>query len=410
MMQKRVAWKLEKRKLADLKPHPKNPRQFTEKGMKDLENSINSIGFMQPININQDGTILSGHARTLKLKEMGEIEVDVYVPDRILTPKQEEEVLIRANANTAGQWDWDLLANNFEIEEISEWGLEVTDINLDEELEAKEDDFDGEPPTEPITVLGDLYEIGEHRLLCGDSTDSDQVAKLMNGSKADISFTSPPYNVGKTPNGNDKKYLNDNDNKSISEYVSLLDDFTKTALLFSDFVFSNIQSLSGNKIALIEHLYNLRSVYADVMIWDKKTAEPAMARKVLNSRFEYIYIFSNEAKRSIGKRDFRGTIDNIFQLNSRQGKDFAKIHKATFPIQLPEMFIKNFTETSVLDCFCGTGSTMVASHQLKRKCYGMELDPKYCDVIIKRMIKLDPSLKITRNGEDCKNEFIEKND
>ena len=125
---KRITWKIEKRKLADLKPHPKNPRQFTEKGLKDLENSINSIGFMQPININQDCTILSGHGRALKLKEMGETEVDVYVPDRMLTPKQEEEVLVRANANTAGKWDWDLLANNFELEEINEWGLEVPDI------------------------------------------------------------------------------------------------------------------------------------------------------------------------------------------------------------------------------------------------------------------------------------------
>jgi hypothetical protein len=136
---KRIIWKIEKRKLKDLKPHPNNPRQFTEKGMKDLENSINSIGFMQPININQDGTILSGHARTLKLKEMGEIEVDVYVPDRILTPKQEEEVLIRANANTAGQWDWDLLANEFDLEEINEWGLEIPDMEV-EELEDKEDE------------------------------------------------------------------------------------------------------------------------------------------------------------------------------------------------------------------------------------------------------------------------------
>lgn len=125
---KRITWKIEKRKLKDLKPHPKNPREFTQKGMKDLENSINSIGFMQPININQDGVILSGHARTLKLKEMGETEVDVYVPDRMLTPKQEEEVLVRANANTAGKWDWDLLANNFELEEINEWGLEVPDM------------------------------------------------------------------------------------------------------------------------------------------------------------------------------------------------------------------------------------------------------------------------------------------
>ena len=184
---KRITWRVEKRKLADLKPHPKNPRQFTEKGMKDLENSINSIGFMQPININQDGLILSGHARTMKLKEMGETEVDVYVPDRMLTPKQEEEVLVRANANTAGQWDWDLLANNFQLEEINDWGLEVPDMNIEvEELEAKEDNFDGEPPAEPITVLGDLYEIGDHKLLCGDSTCSDTVAKLMDGKKAEF--------------------------------------------------------------------------------------------------------------------------------------------------------------------------------------------------------------------------------
>ena len=140
MIQKRIAWKIEKRKLADLKPHPKNPRQFTEKGMKDLENSINSIGFMQPININQDGTILSGHARTLKLKEMGETEADVYVPDRMLTPKQEEEVLVRANANTAGKWDWDLLANNFELAEINDWGLEVPDMEIEAEEDLEEED------------------------------------------------------------------------------------------------------------------------------------------------------------------------------------------------------------------------------------------------------------------------------
>ena len=139
MVKKRITWQIEKRKLADLKPHSKNPRQFTDKGMKDLENSINSIGFMQPININQDGTILSGHARTLKLKEMGETQVDVYVPDRMLTPKQEEEVLVRANANTAGQWDFDILANEFEDFELQEWGLEIPII---EDLEIEKEDKD----------------------------------------------------------------------------------------------------------------------------------------------------------------------------------------------------------------------------------------------------------------------------
>lgn len=139
-MAKRIIWKIEKRKLTDLKPHPKNPRQFTEKGMKDLENSINSIGFMQPININQDGTILSGHARTLKLKEMGETEVDVYVPDRLLTPKQEEEVLVRANANTAGQWDFDILANQFELDEISDWGLSIPQVENIPDLSILDDE------------------------------------------------------------------------------------------------------------------------------------------------------------------------------------------------------------------------------------------------------------------------------
>ena len=139
MVKKRITWQIEKRKLADLKPHSKNPRQFTDKGMKDLENSINSIGFMQPININQDGTILSGHARTLKLKEMGETEVDVYVPDRLLTPKQEEEVLVRANANTAGQWDFDILANEFEDFELQEWGLEIPVM---EDLQVEKEDKD----------------------------------------------------------------------------------------------------------------------------------------------------------------------------------------------------------------------------------------------------------------------------
>jgi hypothetical protein len=140
-MQKRITWKLEKRKLIDLKPHPKNPRQFTEKGMKDLENSINSIGFMQPININQDGTILSGHARAMKLKELGDSEVDVYVPDRMLTPKQEEEVLVRANANTAGQWDFDILANQFEDFELKEWGMDIPQVsNVDFDSFFKEED------------------------------------------------------------------------------------------------------------------------------------------------------------------------------------------------------------------------------------------------------------------------------
>ena len=382
-----------------IKPNPNNPRICKDHKFKQLVKSIQDFPQMlelRPIVIDENNIVLGGNMRLKACIEAGLSEVPVIHANNLSEDKK-KEFIVKDNVGF-GEWDWDDLANNWEVEQLTEWGLDIPNFDANV-LEAEEDDFvvpDGGIETD--IVLGDLFEIGEHRLLCGDSTDSDQVAKLMNGQKADITFSSPPYNVGKTPNGNEQKYLNDNDNKTSNEYVELLDNYSKNALLFSDYLFSNIQSLSGNKIALIEHLYNLRSIYADVMIWDKQTAEPAMARKVLNSRFEYVYIFSNEAKRTIGKRDFRGTIDNIFSLNSRQGKEYAKIHKATFPIQLPSLFIENFTESSVIDLFCGTGTTMVASHQLKRKCYGMELDPKYCQVIVDRMKKLDPTLIIKKNG------------
>ena len=385
--------------IKDIKPNPNNPRLVKDDKFKKLVQSIKDFPQMldiRPIVVNKDMIVLGGNMRLKACKEAGLTEIPIIKAED-LTEEQQREFIIKDNVGY-GEWDWELIANEWDTQKLNDWGLDIPDFKEDE-IEAVEDDYEIPEELKTDIVLGDLFEIGEHRLLCGDSTDSDQVAKLMNGQKADITFSSPPYNVGKTPNGNEQKYLNDNDNKTSNEYVELLDNYSKNALLFSDYLFSNIQSLSGNKIALIEHLYNLRSIYADVMIWDKQTAEPAMARKVLNSRFEYVYIFSNEAKRTIGKRDFRGTIDNIFSLNSRQGKEYAKIHKATFPIQLPSLFIENFTESSVIDLFCGTGTTMVAAHQLKRKCYGMELDPKYCQVIVDRMIKLDPSLEIKLNGK-----------
>jgi len=387
---KRISWKIEKRKLADLKPHPKNPRQFTDKGMKDLENSINSIGFMQPININQDGTILSGHARAMKLKQMGEIEVDVYVPDRLLTPKQEEEVLVRANANTAGQWDWDLLANEFEDFELVEWGLEIPTIET-EELEAKEDDFDGEPPVEPITVLGDLYEIGEHRLLCGDSTCSDTVAKLMNGEKADMVFTDPPYGMSLNTNYQD-----------IHKGASTGKNFDKIINDDKEFNPSCIFVLDAKEYFLwgADYYKHFLPNGGSWHIWDKTVGR---FNGRIGNEFEMCWS-KNSHKREIISIEWVG-------YNGMQKEDTIKrVHPTQKPVELCMHFIKDYSKNNVIDLFLGSGSTMVASHQLKRKCYGMELDPKYCDVIIKRMIKLDPNLKITRNGEDCKNEFIENND
>lgn len=434
-MTKRIVWKIEKRKLADLKPHPKNPRQFTEKGMKDLENSINSIGFMQPININQDGVILSGHARAMKLKEMGELEVDVYVPDRLLTPKQEEEVLVRANANTAGQWDFDILANEFDLAEINEWGLEVPNMEIKiEELEAKEDDFDEELPVNPKTVLGDLYEIGNHKLLCGSSTESECWSKIFQDQLADMVMTDPPYNVN-YQGGNGLKIMNDkmgNDSfyRFLYDFYVALGSFTKKGgawyVWHADSEGANFRQAFKDSGLLLKQC----------LIWVKNSL--VMGRQDYHWKHEPClygwkegaahYFTDDRTKTTVIEDEF-----NLKKLNKKELLDLLKeitsdkskstiihcdkpikndVHPTMKPILLLAPLIQNSSKVGELiaDGFLGSGSTMVASHQLKRKCYGMELDPKYCDVIVKRMIKLDPSLKITRNGEDCKNEFIDNND
>ncbi len=265
-------------------------------------------------------------------------------------------------------------------------------------------------PTQDI-VLGDLFEIGEHRLLCGDSTDSDQVARLMNSQKAAIAFTSPPYNAGKSEalTGNthttDNKYNQYNDNQKQSDYLGLLIGFTNNALMNAEYLICNIQSLAGNKIALIDYLYQYKNNFIDVAIWDKGHGQPAMAENVMTSAWEYMFFISSKenATRAIPNAGFRGTVPNIYRGNPQRNNEFSSVHAATFPIDLPEWALQ-FTKQGdiILDQFIGTGTTMVASHQLKRKCYGMELDPKYCQVIIDRMIKLDPTLEIKRNGQPYK--------
>ena len=237
-------------------------------------------------------------------------------------------------------------------------------------------------------------------MLCGDSTNADDVAKLMNGEKADISFSSPPYNAGKTATelkvGKSSKYINDDDNKTHEEYLNLLNSFTSNSLLSSVYTFVNVQSIAGNKTVLIEYLHVFKNTYADTLIWQKQTAQPAAAKNVLNSQFEYIHCFSKKANRSIGTKEFRGNISNVIQIG-KQSNNEIKTHNATFPIALPAFFIENFSVQSVLDLFLGSGTTMVAAHQLQRKCYGMEIEPKYCQVIVDRMKKLDPELKIKKN-------------
>ena len=406
--------KVQKVKISEIKTNPKNPRLIKDDKFRKLVKSIQEFPQMlelRPIVVDENNIVLGGNMRLKACLEVGLKEVYI-VKAEDLTEQQKDEFIVKDNVGF-GEWDWDILANEWDTEKLTDWGLDLPlDLSV-EELEAEEDDFNvPEGGIETDIILGDLFEIGEHRLLCGDSTDSDSLAKLMNGEKATLSFTSPPYNAGKSEmlSGNthttDNKYNEYNDNQKQSDYLDLLIGFTNNALLFSEYLICNIQSLAGNKIALIEYLNEYKNNFIDVAIWDKGHGAPAMAENVLTSAWEYMFFISSKenASRAIPNANFRGTIPNIYRGAPNRNNEFSNVHAATFPIDLPEWALQFTKEGNIiLDQFLGTGTTMVACEQLKRKCYGIELDPKYCQVIIDRMKKLDPSLEIKRNGEIIRN-------
>ena len=403
--------KIEKKFLKDLKPAEYNPRKANAKQEGHLKASLEKFGVVEPVIVNcnkdRENIIVGGHFRVRELKKLGYKEVDCVIVD--LSLEDEKELNIRLNANT-GDFDWDLLANNFEIEELNEWGLEVPDMEV-EELEAKEDDFDAEPPAKPITILGDLYEIGEHRLLCGDSTCSDAVAKLMNGKKADMVFTDPPYGMFLDADYSDmdSKFKGSSGGNKYDKVIGDNNDFTPELINTIFACFSDTKEIFIWGADYFAELIPNKNK-GSWIVWDKRANNgddieaDKSSDKMYGSCFELCWS-KTKHKRDIARVKWAG----IFGMEKEDTK--KRQHPTQKPTILAQWFFNKWGKQKdiVADLFLGSGSTMVASHQLKRKCYGIELDPKYCDVIVKRMIKLDPSLKLTRNGEDCKNEFIEKN-
>jgi DNA modification methylase len=394
--------KIVKVKISEIKLNESNPRFIKDDKFKKLVKSIKDLPQMldiRPIVVNKDMMVLGGNMRLKACVEAGLVEVPIIIADN-LTKEQEKEFLIKDNVGF-GEWDWDIIANEFNDEQVIEWGLDIP-LDFQTELEAEEDEFD--VPADGIEtdiVLGDLFEIGEHRLLCGDSTDSDSVAKLMNGQKAEISFTSPPYNVGGSvdnKNGNKKMYINSDDN--LENYTDFLQDSLNVSFLYSNYSFYNLQLLSNNMLDILNWVSNNTIFVKDILIWNKKNCPPNIVKGAFNTKFEFIYCFDKNHKQG---RNFpcswQGKYSNVIDLESNLNNQETDSHRAGFPVSFASWIIEKMDfANSILDLFLGTGTTMVASHQLKRKCYGMELDPKYCQVIIDRMKKLDSTLVIKRNG------------
>lgn len=406
-------------KVEDLLPYPNNPRTISRDRLDLMKRSIVEKGFYEPILVHKrDKTVLAGNHRLQAVKELmaegyaftnhlGETDV-LPVVEEDVSDEVALGILLETN-NHYAEWVDELLQRT--LAEAKEAGLSMdafgfTQAQLDgfifkaieeskttvvgehERTRTALTDEDDIPEVEVSRVAtGQIWKLDDHRLMCGSCTDQLDVDRLFDGESVDITFTSPPYNIGRSPNGDEQKYRNDSDDKSAEDFREFLTSFTRLALGVSQFVFVNIQSLAGNKVSLIEYLYDNRDIFSDTIIWDKLTAEPAMGKNILNSQFEYVHIFSKRALRVIGTKEFRGTLSNVFQMNSRQDKEYAKTHKATFPVVFAEHFVRSFSNDSVYDPFCGSGSTLIACEKSMRKCYGMEIDPHYCSIILERWEK-----------------------
>ena len=371
-------------KVSDLVFDKRNANKHSEHGMAKLEKSINKIGLGRSILISDDNEIIAGNGVTESAINAGIQKVKVIETDgtEIIAVKRTDiksgtkefyEMALSDNIIAKENIIMDAEVTNAICEEY-----EIEDYKMDEgkTLEAKEDDFDvPEGGTETDIVLGDLFEIGEHRLLCGDSTDSDAVARLMNGQKADIMVSDPPYGIDL-----DTDY---------SKMGSTTTKYEKIKGDDKEFDLTDVISISGTKEQYIwggDYFVNsLDWMSGTQIIWAKRHSEEE--NKVFGSAFESLWV-SYKCKKVIW------FIRPINQSSERLGQ-----HPTQKPIECMSRCIEmSKLQGAIYDAFLGSGSTMVASHQLKRKCYGMELDPKYCQVIIDRMKKLDPLLKIKKNG------------
>jgi DNA modification methylase len=399
-----IANKIEHWPIDKLIPYARNARTHSSAQIDQIAASIAEFGFTNPILVGSDGVIVAGHGRLEAARKLGMQTVPVIVLDH-LTPTQRRALVIADN-RIAENAEWDMEMLSLELAELQEldYDLELMGFS-DKELAALLSDVqevDGltdpddipETKADAITKPGDIWLLGEHRLMCGDSTDADSVVLLMNGEKADICFTSPPYgaaNVAKIrdhykPGVKSRKSFYDQYDDSPDKWLNLMCGWYRLACDWSDVVICNVQMLADNKVAMIEWLYEVRRDLCDIIIWDKGNGPPQMQSNVMNNVYEFIFVMGGNGSRSIPFGDFHGTVQNIVRINTNKKNKFADVHRAVFPVELPLWVIKTLCTKalSVYEPFAGTGTTIIAAEQTGRRCYAMEISPQYVDVAVRR--------------------------
>lgn len=374
-------------KISEIHLNPDNPRFIKDDRFEKLINNIKEFPKMmklRPIIIDDSGKILGGNMRYRALIELGyqEIPEGWVVKASELTEEEKERFIITDNI-PYGDWDNDKLANEWDEIKLEDWGMDLSEINIHFEIEAEEDDFDVdkavEDTKEPICKLGDIWQLGNHRIMCGDSTKKEDVEKLMNGKKADMVFTDPPYNVdyGVSKNPRHKIRTIQNDKQNPEQWEKFCKSIFNIFQQYNngDIYMWGASGPEGMKMRL--WLTEMGCHWSATIVWKKQqlVLTPANYQRM----YEPCYYGWFKKSSYNGDRTQTEVWDIDRPLNS-------KLHPTMKPVELCSKGIKNSSKKGnlILDLFLGSGSTLIASEQLNRICYGMEIDPIYCDVVIRR--------------------------
>jgi DNA modification methylase len=405
------------RQIEALQADPSNVREHDQRNIDAIKASLTRFGQQKPIVVDADGVVVAGNGTLGAAKLLGWSEIAV-----VETGLKNAEAVAFAIADnrTAELAAWDDQALTLVLDQLDADQLEATGFTDDDLVELMgslapdvriEEDEAPEPPEDPITQPGDLWMMGEHRLFCGDSTNRGDVKRLMDGGVADIMFTSPPYNLGKSSkiSGNKNQeergdaYVGIDDDVSPEKWRSMVESMVAASLEVSHAAIVNVQPLAGNKSVIWKWLANIGSRLCDVLIWDKGFTAPAFAPGVTSSSYELLVVIGGEnAKRTVPFASWRGTVSNIYRGDLQRANKYAAIHGASFPAHLPEFVLGTLCDKSksVYDCCMGTGTTLVVAEQLGRKCYGMEISPAYCDVIVQRWENLTGEKAVRQPSSD----------
>lgn len=351
--------------ISDIKPNPNNPRLIKDDKFKSLVKSLKDFPEMvdvRPVVVNKDHVILGGNMRFKAAKDAGWKEIPVIVVD--WPEDKQREFIIKDNVS-GGEWDWEVLANEWDQNQLEEWGLDTQkEWKTEDVVEDEAPEVSSDPA---VSQLGEVYQLGRHRVMCGDSTKIEDVEKLMDWKKADMVFTDPPYGM-------------DLD----TDYTKMGGDWNKkhSKVIGDEFQF-NIEDYLW--IDCAEQIWFGANYYAKTLpnggswyVWDKR--EDENFDKMFGSGFEIAW------SKTPHKQEIVRCNATLFGKNKQ---DVKGVHPTQKPLQVCSWFIKKLSKQDdiVLDLFLGSGSTLIACEQTNRTCYGMELDPKYCDVIRKRYAK-----------------------